>query len=288
MTQAARFSLPALPAVLLSIVSVQGGAAIAKGLFPLLGPAGTTSLRIGLSALVLLAALRPPLGRLSRAQWRAVVPYGLALGLMNFLFYLALARVPLGLAVTVEFVGPLGLALAGSRRWYDFAWVLLAGTGIALITPWSGQGVNVLGLGFALAAGLCWAAYIVLSRRTAAVLPGQQAVAIGMLFATLPVLPFGVSSWPLLTPYLLLLGGLLALFSSVLPFSLEIHALKTMPTRTFSILMSLEPVAAALSGWLILNEQLSLSQWLAVVCIVAASAGATLTTRHPEPLVAGE
>lgn len=287
MPASTRFLLPAVPAVLLSIVSVQGGAAIAKGLFPMLGAAGTASLRIGLSAAILLLVVRPQMGRLQPAQWRAVVPYGLALGLMNFLFYCALARVPLGLAVTLEFVGPLGLALAGSRRWTDAVWAVMAGAGIALIAPWQGHGVDLLGLALALAAGGCWAVYIVLGQRTAAVLPGQQAVAVGMLFAALPVLPFGLAGGSLLalTPHLLLLGILLALFSSVLPFSLEIQALRTLPTRTFSILMSLEPVAAALSGWLLLDEKLLFGQWLAVGLIVIASAGATLTAR-PQPAVA--
>ena len=286
MSTVSRFSLPAVPAVLLSIVSVQGGAALAKGLFPLLGAAGTTSVRIGLSAVVLLAVVRPQLRRLQPAQWRAVVPYGLALGAMNFLFYCALARIPLGLAVTLEFIGPLVLALTGSQRGRDVVWVLLAGAGIALITPWGGQGIDPLGMAFALAAGGCWALYIVLSQRTAAVLPGPVAVSVGMLLATLPVLPFGVASGSLqaLTPPLLLLGAGLALFSSVLPFSLEMHALKTMPTRTFSILMSLEPVAAALSGRLLLGEELTVEQWLAVSLIVLASAGATLTSRRPQPL----
>jgi len=144
-------------------------------------------------------------------------------------------------------------------------------------------------MGFALAAGACWAVYILLGRRTAAVLPGQTAVAIGMLVAALVVVPFGVASGSLLTltPYLLLLGALLAVFSSVLPFSLEMQALKMMPTRTFSILMSLEPVAAAFSGWLLLHEQLTSNQWLAVGCIVLASAGATITAR-PQPALAGE
>ncbi|MDO7849536.1 EamA family transporter [Hymenobacter sp. M29] len=284
-----RFSVPAVPAVLLSIVSVQGGAAIAKGLFPVLGAAGTTSLRIGLSALVLLAVVRPRLGQLRAAQWRAVAPYGLALGAMNFLFYCALARIPLGLAVTLEFVGPLGLALAGSRRWTDALWALLAAGGIALIAPWGGTGLDLPGMALALAAGGCWAVYIVLGQRTAAVLPGPVAVTVGMLFAALPVLPFGVASGSLLalTPHLLLLGGLLALFSSVLPFSLEMQAMKTLPTRTFSILMSLEPVAAALSGWLLLGEQLTVGQWLAVGFIVVASVGATLTAA-PAPALQGD
>jgi inner membrane transporter RhtA len=290
MSASSRFALPPVPAVLLSILSVQGGAALAKGLFPLLGAAGTTSVRIGLSALVLLAVVRPRLGQLQPAQWRAVVPYGLALGAMNFLFYCALARIPLGLAVTLEFVGPLGLALAGSRRWVDVVWVVLAGAGIALIAPWNRTGTDWVGLAFALAAGACWAVYIVLGRRTAAVLPGPVAVTVGMLFAALPVLPFGLAGGSLLalTPHLLLLGAGLAVFSSVLPFTLEMKALKSLSTRTFSILMSLEPVAAAVSGWLLLGERLTPAQWLAVACIVVASAGATGTTARPEPAVGGE
>jgi inner membrane transporter RhtA len=282
-----RFTLPPLPAVLLAIVSVQGGAAIAKGLFPALGAAGTASVRIGFSALLLLLVVRPRLGRLQPQQWRAVVPYGLALGSMNFLFYCALARIPLGLAVTLEFIGPLTLALVGSRRWTDIVWVLLAGTGIALIAPWSGHGIDIPGLLFALAAGGAWAIYIVLGQRTAAVLPGSVAVAIGMLVASLLILPFGLGSGQLtnLTSHLLLLGSLLALFSSVLPFTLEMQALKAMPTRTFSILMSLEPVAAAFSGWLLLDEHLTGGQWLAVSFIVLASVGATLTSSQAQPAV---
>ena len=290
MPKPSRFSLPPVPAVLLAIVSVQGGAAIAKGLFPVVGAAGTASLRIGLSALLLLVAVRPRLGQLRAAQWRAVVPYGLALGTMNFLFYCALARLPLGLAVTLEFVGPLLVALAGSRRWLDVLWAVLAGAGIALIAPWGGHGLDVVGMLFALAAGGCWAVYIVLGGRVAEVLPGNTAVAIGMLFATLAVLPFGLASGQLagLTPHLLGLGAALALLSSALPFTLEMQALKSLPTRTFSILMSIEPAAAALCGWLLLHERLSAAQWLAVVLVAAASAGATLTARRALAAVGGE
>jgi inner membrane transporter RhtA len=290
MPESSRFSLPPVPAVLLAIISVQGGAAIAKGLFPVVGAAGTASLRIGLSALMLLVAVRPRLGQMRAAQWRAVVPYGLALGAMNFLFYCALARVPLGLGVTLEFVGPLLVALAGSRRWLDVLWAVLAGVGIALIAPWGGHGIDVVGMLFALAAGGCWAVYIVLGSRVAEVLPGTTAVAVGMLFATLAVLPFGLGSGQLahLTPRLLGLGAALALLSSALPFTLEMQALKHLPTRTFSILMSLEPAAAALCGWVFLREQLSPSQWTAVVLVMAASAGATLTTRQAPAAMGAE
>jgi inner membrane transporter RhtA len=270
--------LSPIPAVLLSIVSVQCGAAIAKGLFPLLGAGGTASVRIGFSALILVIAVRPNLKQLTSAQWRAVIPYGVVLGAMNLLFYCALARIPMGLAVTLEFIGPLCLALAGSRRALDLLWVVLAGAGIALIAPWSEQGIDLIGVTFALLAGVCWAIYILLSKRAGAQLPGQLAVTVGMLFAYLAVLPFGVVEGNLLvmTPYLLLLGLTLAIFSSVLPFSLEMQALRTMPPRMFSILMSLEPAVAAIAALLLLGEHLKLGQWLAVACIVAASSGAAL------------
>jgi inner membrane transporter RhtA len=278
--------LPPIPSVLLAILSVQAGAAIAKGLFPALGAAGTSALRIGLAAVVLLLVFRPPLRQLGRTQWRAVIPYGIVLGAMNLLFYFALTRVPLGLGVTLEFVGPLVLAVAGSRRVLDFVWVLLAGAGIALIAPWGGGGLDPLGMLLALLAGACWAAYIVLGGRVSQVLPGNHAVAIGMLLATLTVLPFLLVGDGLrqLTLPRLGAGLALAILSSALPFTLEMQALRHLPARTFSILMSLEPAVAAGCGWLFLHEHLTLSQGLAVALVVAASAGATLTARQPPVL----
>lgn len=286
----ARFSLPPVPAVFLAIISVQGGAAIAKGLFPVVGAAGTASMRIGISALMLLIAVRPRLGQLTAAQWRAVIPYGVALGMMNFLFYCALARIPLGLGVTLEFLGPLAVALAGSRRWLDALWAVLAGLGIALIAPWGDQGIDTVGMLFALAAGACWAIYIVLGGRVAEVLPGNTAVAVGMFFASLAVLPFGFADGKLLhlTPHLLGLGCALALLSSALPFTLEMQALRSLPTRIFSILMSVEPAAAALCGLVFLHERLTPAQWLAVALVVVASAGATLSAKKSLATVGGE
>jgi len=276
-------NIPPIPAVLLSIISVQGGAAIAKGLFPVIGAGGTASVRIGFSALILLLAVRPNLKALKVEQWKAVLPYGIVLGAMNLLFYCALARIPLGLAVTLEFIGPLGLALAGSRRALDLAWVVLAGTGIALIAPWGGKGIDLLGAFFAVSAGICWATYIVLSKRAGAKLPGQLAVTVGMLVAALLVLPYGIfeGSLHLMSSTIFVLGIALAFFSSVLPFSLEMQALRKMPPRTFSILMSLEPAMAALAGWLLLGEHLKLGQWLAIACIVIASSGAALKPSSP-------
>jgi inner membrane transporter RhtA len=269
--------------VLLAILSVQGGAAIAKGLFPALGPAGTTGIRIALSALVLLAVFRPRLRGLTGEQWRAVVPYGVALGVMNLTFYLALARIPLGLAVTLEFVGPLLVAVFGSRRALDFVWVALAGAGIALIAPWGGRGgLDGLGVLLALVAGACWGAYILLGGRVSRVFGGADGVATGMLFAALAVLPFALASghWGALTPGVFAAGLGVALLSSALPYSLEMIALRALPARTFGILMSLEPAVAALCGLLFLNEHLSVPQWVAVAFVIAASAGATLTARR--------
>ena len=272
-----------LLAVLVGILSVQGGAALAKGLFPLLGPTGTVGLRIGISAVILLAAFRPQIGGLSRAQWRAVIPYGVVLGLMNLVFYNALSRIPLGLAVAVEFVGPLGVALFGSRKPVDVLWGVLAGAGIALITPWAGGGgVDPLGVALALAAGCCWAAYIVLGGRLSQLLPGGAAVSIGMLVAAVVVVPFtaAVGGFAHLTVWRFAAGVGVALLSSAIPYTLEMIALKALPARTFGILMSLEPAVAALVGLVFLHEVLSPAQWLAVALVIAASVGSTVTARR--------
>jgi inner membrane transporter RhtA len=260
--------LPPLPAVLVAILSVQGGAALAKGLFPALGPSGTVGLRIGISALILLAVYRPELHRLNAAQWRVVLPYGLVLGVMNLVFYHSLSRIPLGLAVTVEFIGPLSVAVFGSRRLIDAVWVVLAGAGIALITPWTaGSGVDPLGVALAFAAGVCWALYIVIGKRLSHRLAGGAAGGFAHLTAGRFAAGVGV-----------------ALLSSAIPYTLEMVALKALPARTFGILMSLEPAVAALVGLAFLREVLSATQWLAVALVIAASAGSTLTSRGaPEP-----
>ncbi len=273
--------------MLLAILSVQGGAALAKGLFPALGPTGTVGLRIGISALILLAAFRPRLDHLTPPQWRAVIPFGLVLGVMNLVFYSALARIPLGLAVTVEFVGPLGVAVFGSRRLVDVAWVVLAAAGIALITPWSANsGVDPVGVAMAFAAGVCWAAYIVLGGHLSRLLSGGAAVSIGMLVGALAVVPYAAATggFAHLTAGRFAAGVGVALLSSAIPYTLEMIALKALPARTFGILMSLEPAVAALVGLVFLAEVLSPPQWLAVALVIAASAGSTLTSRRtPEP-----
>jgi inner membrane transporter RhtA len=280
-------TLPPIPAVLLAIVSVQGGAAFAKELFPALGSAGTAGMRIGLSALLLFAVFRPPLARITRAQWRAVIPYGVVLGAMNLSFYLALERIPLGLAVTLEFMGPLSLAVFGSRRVLDFVWVVLAAMGIALIAPWRGgaDALDLVGVLLALFAGACWAAYILLGGRVSRVFPGGQSVATGMLIAAVTVLPFALSQGlaARVTPPLFAASLAVALLSSAVPYTLEMMALRVLSARTFGILMSLEPAVAALAGLMFLREQLTMTQWLALVFVSAASAGAVLTSRRMPP-----
>ena len=277
-----KFNLPPVPAVLLSIISVQCGAAIAKTLFPAIGAAGTASLRIGISALILLLAYRPNLKQITPNQWKIVVPYGLTLGAMNLIFYLAIERIPIGLAVTLEFIGPLLLAIIGSKRLIDYCWVLLAGLGIVLIAPWSNDRVDLLGVFFALLAGALWAAYIILGGKVSKIMHDGQAVATGMLFAAILILPFGFYENGLanLTPKFLGMGAALALLSSAIPFTLEMKALGQLPPRTFSILMSLEPAAAAVCAFIFLQENLNFYEILAVVCVVIASAGSTLTAKR--------
>jgi inner membrane transporter RhtA len=274
-------NIPPIPAVLFAIISVQSGAAIANGLFPVIGAAGTASLRIGISALLLLAVYRPNLMKITPQQWKIVVPYGLSLGAMNLVFYLAIERIPIGLAVTLEFIGPLLVAVLGSKRMIDFFWVLLAAAGIVLIAPWSSDGIDILGVLFALLAGGLWAAYIVLGGKISKIMKGGEAVATGMLFAAILIVPFGILGNGLigLTPKFFFLGIALALLSSAIPFTLEMKALGQLPARTFSILMSLEPAAASICAFLFLREHLTFNEVLAVLFVVIASAGSTITSR---------
>lgn len=269
--------LPSLAALLAAMVSVQFGASLAKGLFPALGPEGTTICRCGLAAVMLLALHRPWRERPSRAALVAVGLYGASLGLMNLLFYLSIARIPLGVAVALEFTGPLSVALLASRRARDLAWVALAAAGIALVFPrtHATRAVDPVGVAFALGAGACWALYIVLGKRAGKAVPGGAASALGMLTAALVVAPFGVAraGARLLDPALWPLALAVAVFSSALPYSLEMHALRRLPARTFGVLMSLEPALAALAGLVVLRERLSATQGAAIACIIAASLG---------------
>jgi inner membrane transporter RhtA len=207
---------------------------------------------------------------------------------MNVVFYMAISRIPLALGVALEFIGPLVLALSGSKKIIDFLWVILAAAGIALIAPWSNNGLDVIGVLLALLAGVLWASYILLGGRISKIMDGGKAVTIGMIFASALVLPIAIGDGILthITPRLLILGFALALLSSAIPFTLEMNALRKMPAKTFSILMSLEPAAAALSGLIFLHEYLSFYEWLAVALIITASAGATLTSKKAAHAVA--
>ena len=226
-------------------------------------------------------AYRPNLKAITPAQWKIVIPYGLSLGAMNLIFYFAIERIPIGLAVTLEFMGPLLVAIIGSKRLIDYCWVLLAAMGIVLIAPWTNDRLDVLGVVFALLAGALWAAYIVLGGKISKIMNGGQAVSTGMLFAAILILPFGFLENGLvnLTPKLFGMGVALALLSSAIPFTLEMKALGQLPPRTFSILMSLEPAAASICGFIFLQENLSFYEILAVLCVVIASVGSTLTAK---------
>jgi inner membrane transporter RhtA len=269
--------------VLGGVVSVQVGAAVAKGLFPVLGPAGTVLLRMATGALVLVVVARRPPHRLPAGSKRLVVAFGLALAAMNLAFYLSLQRIPLGVAVTIEFIGPLAVAVVGSRRLRDLAWALLAAVGVVLLTG-GGQALvsgalDPVGVLFAALAGTCWAAYILLNQRVGAAVPGVHGLAVAMAVGTVALLPFGVASAGsrLLEPHLLAAGAAVGLLSSAVPYTLELAALRSLEASTFGVLMSLEPAVAALAGLVVLGERLSAGQTVAVMCVCAASAGATWT-----------
>jgi inner membrane transporter RhtA len=296
-------SLPPASLLVFGMITVQLGAALAKDLFGALGPAGVVFLRLAFAALALLALWRPwrtlrsqdltkgvgvaaSSSRARRSAWLAVVLFGLVLGIMNFTFYSALTRIPLGVAVTVEFVGPLGVAVAGSRRALDLLWVVLAAGGIVLLAPLGLLGTVALdpvGLLLALGAGLCWAMYILLSARVGRVFPGGTGLSLAMAIGALALLPVGVigAGSALLNPTLLLLGAGVALLSSVVPYSLEIAALRRMSTSAFGVFMSLEPAIATLVGWLVLREVLELRSILALALVTIAAVGATRWGARP-------
>jgi inner membrane transporter RhtA len=270
-----------LASLLAAMGFFQIGSSLAKSLFPMVGAEGTSALRLGLAALVLLCALRPSPPRLHTGDLLAVIAYGMALAGMNLLFYLALRTIPLGVAVAIEFIGPLTVAVLLSRRALDLLWVAFAGLGLLLLLPvhdLSGD-LDPVGVALALAAGGCWALYIVFGKRAAAKL-GMSAVAWGMTVAALVALPFGAAEAgsSLLSADVIPLALAVAIFSSALPFTLELFTLSRMPAQLYGILISLEPALAALAGFALLDEALPLMQWLAIGLVVAASGGATLTS----------
>ena len=282
-----RFSniLPLL-AVLGSVTALGIGTSFAKQLFPLVGSLGTTALRVGFSALLLLALWRPWRWPLSRADAFSIVRYGVALGFMNLLFYMSLRTIPFGVAVAIEFSGPLAVAMFSSRKPVDFVWLALAILGLGLLLPLGHVAVNLdpEGVMYALVAAVCWGAYIVFGKRVGHLHAGHS-VSLGLTVAAITVVPFGIwhAGSALLHPQILLFGLGIAAISSAIPISLEMIALKRLPQQAFGIMTSMEPAVAALLGLFLLDERLTGLQWLAVGCIMMAAVGSTMTARGAAP-----
>jgi inner membrane transporter RhtA len=273
------FAFLAPAAVLGSIVSLTVGTSYGKQLFPLLGAQGTATFRVVFAAIILLLVWRPWRLALSRQDAKGVAIFGATLGLMNLMFYLSLETLPIGIAIAIEFTGPLTVALASSRRLIDFVWVAVAAVGLLLLLPITSDAphLNPTGIAFAIASAILWALYIIFGKRVGHLHAGQS-TSLGMLVAALIVLPAGIAraGSNLLDPTLLISGLALAIFSSAIPYTLEMFALKRMQKNTFGILLSMEPAVGALAGLFILKENLTLLQWLAVACVMAASIGSSM------------
>ena len=283
---------PALALVGAGAVSVQFGAALATKLFTRVGPAGAVTLRLVLAAAILVASMAPGRGRRrDRADthrpsdWIVVAAFGLILAAMNLSFYEAIDRIPLGVAVTIEFSGPLAVALAGSRRWADGLWAIAAGAGVVLLASGAGSGLDPVGIVLALVAGACWAGYILLSRETGRRFDSIHGLAWAMSVGGAAVLPFGlaVGGSGLARPEVLGLGFTVAVLSSVVPYSLELIALRRVTPRAFGVMMSLDPALATAAGFLVLGQQLSLREWLALALVVGANVGNSLSGQPLPP-----
>jgi inner membrane transporter RhtA len=262
--------------VLAAVTSVQFGAAVAKTLFDEVGPGGTVFLRVLFGAIVVAAIWRPRVAGHEPREVRLAVAFGLVLAAMNLCFYESLERIPLGIAVTFEFVGPLGVAVFGSRRPRDLLWVALAAAGILLLSDFGGADLDRLGVALALAAGALWAAYILLSAQVGQAFPGGSGLALALLVAIVPLAPVGIADagGDLLVPWILAAAAAVGLLSSAIPYALELEALRRLPVGVFGVLMSLEPAVGALAGLVVLGEGLVAREVVAIGLVVAASAGA--------------
>jgi inner membrane transporter RhtA len=273
--------------LLLAIASFQAGASIAKTMFPVIGAIGMVTLRTVLGTAILAITMKPWRARIAPGSRRALLLYGMSLGLMNLCFYQALSRIPLGIAVAVEFSGPLAVAVFNSRRPLDFCWVVLAIGGLLLLLPIAqpGSRIDPVGILYALGAGACWALYIIFGRKAGAG-HGLQTVALGSIISTIVIAPFGLATAgsALWSRSILLPGLAVAILSTALPYTLEMMALTRLPARTFGILMSVDPALAAVFGLAFLNECLSGLQWVAIILIIGASIGTTVTEQQKDPM----
>lgn len=275
-----RRAIHAVPPPLLvlgGVASTQFGASFAKGLFNDVGPSGTVFLRVLFAAIVLVAVSRPNARGHARRELALVLAFGIALAAMNLGFYEAIARIPLGVAVTLEFIGPLTVAITGSHRALDLVWVTLAAGGILLLVDLGGESINPLGAGLALLAGFFWGTYILLSARVGEVFPGGSGLALAMVVGAVLLVPVGVigAGGALLDTRVIAVGAAVAMMSSAIPYSLELQALRKLPTGVFGVMMSIEPAVAALAGFVVLREVLHAREWVAIGLVVVASAGAT-------------
>ncbi|MEY2848857.1 MAG: hypothetical protein RI885_1522 [Actinomycetota bacterium] len=275
--------------VTVGIVSLQSGAAIAALQFDVVGPVGATLLRLVFASVILCAVLRPRVWRWSRHEWFAVVFLGLALGGMNQLIYLSLDYIPLGVAITIEFLGPLVLALVHIRRWIDAVWAALALGGVALIGAQATGALSPIGIAFAVGAAVCWAAYILATANLGRRMTDSSGLAVSMVVAMLASVPLGLGGavMALPRPDILLVFVLVAVMSSALPYTLELKALRRMPTRVFGILQSLGPAAAALAGLVLLGQTLSWPEITALVLVSVASIGISVTAARADATTAG-
>ncbi len=268
--------------LLLSILSIQLGAAFAVHLFAALGPIGTVALRVGFSALLLLAASRPASARTARGHVGPVLLFGLVIAVMNLCFYEAIARIPLGIAVTIEFIGPLGIAVATSRRPLDFVWIAMAIVGVGMLSREIGAGLDPIGVLLAALAGAGWAGFVLVSRRVGRIFTGVTGLALGMTVAALLLLPVGLASGELahVEAKLILAAFAIALLSSAIPLSLEFEALKRLSPRACGVLVTLEPAVAVMVGAVLLGQPVGPRALLAVLCVTAAALGITIFDRR--------
>ena len=268
--------MPPVALVVVAIASVQVGAALSKSLFDEIGPGGTVLVRVAAAALVLSLVWRPSIAGRSRRELGLILPFACVLAGMNLAFYEALERLPLGIVVTFEFVGPLGVAVLGSRKPLDLAWVGLAAAGILLLSDFGTADLDGVGVALALTAGVFWGAYILLTARVGQAFPGGSGLSLAMLLAVIPLAPIGIADGgsELLVPSVLLVGAAVGILSSAIPQALELEALRHLATGVFGVLMSLEPAVAALVGFVLLGEDLATREVVAIMLVVAASAGA--------------